>query len=353
MIAVVIRECTYLKVLHPIMEEFNKMGQKYVVYHWDAPRGQKEYNRASLKNIMASSGDVLKGAKKIKAFTSDKQLLKMFQHDGIKKLVSLEIWQWAKQYIKAFKTMNIKSYSIRYLMDGIFDPAACIKSIYRTYYSTPFLMRKHHKYAGISYDPNRDKCLGSPVFDCIGKNLSENKTLVLLPNIGPEYVKAAFGNVDRLNNIIRKVCVKDIPIFKARKKQWIPPVVKEVGGKVIFDGEKMYPPMTSKLFTKSFTIVMFWSSGVFEAIYSGNYVINIEIPLARWSWNAEKMKDCFYTKGLYSFKGVIETRTQGEILTADFIPRKIDPNAQKEWLERFISPVKNGAGNIAKDIISS
>ena len=58
-VAFVIREITYLKILQPIIEEFSKLNIPYNIYHFDAPRGQKEYNRATLENIKKSSKNSL------------------------------------------------------------------------------------------------------------------------------------------------------------------------------------------------------------------------------------------------------------------------------------------------------
>lgn len=348
MISVVIRETSYLKVLHPIMNQFNQMGVKYVVHHFDAPRGPKEYNRASLKNLMRSSGSILKHAYKIKAFSNDAQLLKQLKHDKITKIVSLEIWLWAKSYLQFFRKNNIKTCSISYLTDSLWQPAPSITTMDRVYYSTPFIMSKHQQYAGVKYNPERDRCFGSPIFDGLKSKSSGDKTLVLLPNMGPEYVKKAFGSESRFNTIIDKVCAGTTPIFKARKKQWIPSKIKS---SIVYDGDCMYPPVVSDLFDKCSTTVMFWSSGIYEAVYAGNYVINIEMPLSRWSWSGPKMDDYFRKSGLYSFGGVVETRTQEQALVGTWVHRKVDEHKRKEWVSKFVGSASNCAYNMAKNII--
>ena len=87
MIGVVVRELTYLKVLQPIMEEFAKLGVKYVLYHFDAPRYDKEYNRATLDRLKRSSNTIVEKARKVKAFHNDAHLLEQLKHDKISKLV--------------------------------------------------------------------------------------------------------------------------------------------------------------------------------------------------------------------------------------------------------------------------
>jgi len=79
----------------------------------------------------------------------NKQLL----HDGIKKLVSLEIYLWAKSYIGFLKSNNIKTYSILYLSDSLWvNDKRMVESIDRTYYTTEYLMNTHHEFVGVKYD---------------------------------------------------------------------------------------------------------------------------------------------------------------------------------------------------------
>src|SRR3990172_4903623 len=194
MIGIVVRELTYLKILQPIMDELRQANTSYVLYHFDAHRGDKEYNRASLANISKSSESIIKNAAKVKAFKDDKQLQQMLIHDQTTKLVSIEIWLWAKSYIKFLKDHNIKTYSLLYLTDSLWqaDPV-CVTSMDRVYYSTNYLMRAHHDFAGITYDAKRDRCIGSPIFDGILNKPSDGKEiLILLPNLRGEHANVAF-----------------------------------------------------------------------------------------------------------------------------------------------------------------
>jgi len=353
-IALVVRELTYLKALHPIMVELKKAGQQYIIYHYDMFRGAKEYNRATRKKMVQSSREVMAGAKKIKAFADEKELQKGLLHDRITKMVSLEIWLWARKYMDFFKKHNIKTYSIMYLTDSLWQPdPRCATSVYRVYYSSRHIMEKHHKFAGIKYNEVRDKCIGSPIFDSLAEETEGEDILVLLPNMLAEHVRATFGTKANFNKIIEKVCEYKKPIFKARKKQWIPKIVKNGKHEIIFDGAQMYPPKISELLQRSFAVVMFLSSGVYECVYSGNYVINITIPVKRWSWSKDKMQEYFSTKpqSLYNFEGVIESHSQEGFLSGDFNPRRIDKDKQKDWVKSF--GVASGASNIAQDIINS
>lgn len=360
MIGVVIREVTYLKVLQPIMDELHNAGASYILYHFDAHRGDKEYNRASLVNIRKSSISIVQNATKVKAFSSDKQLQKQLVHDNITKLVSIEIWLWAKSYIKFLKQNNIKTYSILYLTDSLWqsDPT-CVTSMDRVYYSTTHLMKAHHEIAGVKFDHNRDRCLGLPVFDGLMNKPSEGKNiLVLLPNQRHEHVTTAFGSENNFFAIIEKLCSDKQYnfIFKTRKKQWLPEQIKQYASDIVEDGDKMHPPIMRQLLANSYTTVMFYSSGIYECVYGGNYVLNITLPLKRWGWNKEHMKKYFSTEehNVYQLKGVVDSVSQKTILKDwKFKPQHIDPVARNYWVEKFIgSQGLNSSKLIVKDILS-
>src|SRR5574337_1689748 len=139
-VGVVVREITYLKVLQPIMDEFIKLNVPYILYHFDAPRGLKEYNRASLINIKKSSNTIIEKASRVRAFSNDNVLLNQMLGDKITKLVSIEIYLWAKDYIHLLKQAKIKLYSLLYLSDSLWNgDQKCITSMDRIYYTTSYL----------------------------------------------------------------------------------------------------------------------------------------------------------------------------------------------------------------------
>lgn len=352
-IAVVIRECTYLKVLAPIMHALHKHGQDYILYHWDAPRYDKEYNRASFDKINAANKDSVQNAKKVKAFSNDQQLLKQFKHDKISKLVSLEIWLWAKSYIKKLKSLNIKLFSVLYLTDSLWqkDPSA-VNAIDHIYYSTKFLMETYHKFAELKYDKKRDHCLGSSIFDDLTQTTNGKNILLLLPNLRKEHVELSFGTHNNFIRIIEKLAGSGVPIIcKSRKKQWVPNEILQYVVDIVDDGDVMYPSVISKLLRESFCSVMFHSSGIYECVYSGNYVVNIKLPLQRWSWDKNKMTE-YFNGGLYNFQGVVESLDQKEILDSkwNFNPSRINPKAQQKWIESYIG-INYGSDQIASHII--
>jgi hypothetical protein len=357
MIGIVVRELTYLKILQPIMLELHRVGQKYILYHYDVHRGMKEYNRATRPKMEQSSKEMIVNAVGVKAFRGEKDLRKHLIQDKIKKMVSLEIWLWAGKYIKFFKKHGIKLYSVMYLTDSMWRPdPKCITAMDRVYYSARHIMKTHHKFAGVKYNETRDRCIGSPVFDPLRRNTKGGNILVLLPNLQREYVKSAFGGGGKLNKIIEKICAFKKPIFKARQKQWIPDIVRKIQAKVVFDGKKMYPPVISSLFQDSFTTVMFFSSGIYECVYAGNYVINITLPINRWSWDKAKLREYFSTQppSLYNFDGVVKSYTQEKVLLNKwkFAPQRVDEDRRKDWVKSFIGAT-DGVENIVWDLIKS
>jgi hypothetical protein len=170
-----------------------------------------------------------------------------------------------------------------------------------------------------------------------------------------EHVKVAFGSKDNFVKIIEHLSKNAKLIYKTRKKQWLPKEILPFATEVITDSDKMYPSIVANIFRKTHTTVMFYSSGIYEAVYAGNYVVNIPISLNRWSWDTNKMKNYFSneTGHLYNFGGVVESVEQSKILSGEWkLINKLDPVLRKAWIEKFIGSVPiNSARVIATDII--
>jgi len=358
MIGVVVRELTFLKVLHPIMEELHRTGAPYVLYHFDAPRGSKEYNRASLAKLKLSSPGVVANAAKVKAFGNDNQLLKQLVHDKITKLVSLEVYLWAKDYINELKKNNIGIYNILYLTDSLWTPdPKNITSCDRVYYSSQHLMNLHLDMLGLKLDPKRDKWLGSPIYDGLRSDIVPRPgLLVLLPNLLAEHVQIAFGGKDNFLKMMDNICRGNEHhlIFKTRKKQWMPDELKKYGALIIDDGDKMYPPSISGAFAETHCVVMFYSSGIYECMVAGKHVVNIPLNLKRWSHDKKKMKD-YFESPVYNFREAVWSVSQEEALSPDFqlIPPQPDGLAIEDWLSQYVGMTPpNSSQAIVKDILS-
>ena len=353
MIGVVIRDLPYLKLLHPICEQFRKHNVPYNIYHWDFHRGLKEYNRASLSNLNKSSPTVVKNAQKVKAFSNDKQLLKHLEHDRITKMVSVEIWLWARKYIKWFKEHNIKTYSVLYLSDALWlSNPKCVTDIDRTYYTTKHIMDLHHEFLNLKN--TNGVFLGSPLFDPIQNKPSDgDNILVMLPSgISPPEIGKFFGSAARFTSMMDKLALSGNLIFKARRKQWLP---EKYAKEVIFDGDVIYPSIMANLLKKCNSAIMFCSSSVYECVYGGARVLNIMIPLKRWPRDQKKMAKYFSTEAdsLYQFGGVTETISQDMFLGDwEFEPKQVEVAKHKEWVKKFIgSNLADAAERIAVDII--
>ena len=55
MVAVIVRELPYLKLLTPIMFELHKHGVKYILYYMDSFKGEKEYSRPTVARLKESN----------------------------------------------------------------------------------------------------------------------------------------------------------------------------------------------------------------------------------------------------------------------------------------------------------
>ncbi|MFA5023412.1 MAG: hypothetical protein WC523_00445 [Patescibacteria group bacterium] len=359
MIAIVVRDLPYLKLLSPIMTELQARHVGYILYYMDCGKQEKEYNRPSLSRITKSSELNVIGAKNIRRFTNDKELRRLMAADHITKMVSVEIWMWARKYLDSLKSLNIKTYSISYLTDSLWQTKqACVNSIYRTYNSTKFLMETKHNFLGLFSENPYSRYIGSPLFDCIKEGPSNGtETLVLLPNIRPEHVGVCFGKPKNFINIIAKIASNDKIIIKTRKKQWMPTEIKEFAKEVIEDGDIMYPTKISSLLDRCCTTVMFYSSGIYESVCGGNYVLNIPLPLGRWKWQKDMLIKYFSTadNSLYNFNGVVETISPATILSSKWAFEKkcIDRAQRESWMNKYIGAHYNGTESIVNDILLS
>lgn len=177
-----------------------------------------------------------------------------------------------------------------------------------------------------------------------------------MPNITKEAIVPAFGSRDNFIKLFKKFTEKGNIIVKTRKKQWFPKEISLYAKEIIDDDDKMYPTKISMILPRTYATVMFFSSGVYECVYGGNYVINIPLPLSRWSWNGGRMAQYFSINegSLYQFAGAVESIKQSTILSPEwkFEPKKIDIEKRKEWINKFIGrDPASGAVPIVDDIL--
>lgn len=355
MIGIDIREITVLKILQPICEYFIANKIKYKIFHMDKYLSSKEYNRASQKNLGISCKYILNNAQAVVSYNNNNQIVNKLQNHGITKFVGIELFLCYSGLLDKMKKIGIKTYSILYLTDSLWRASSKdYMSPNRIYFNSEFLMEKALLFTKTTRDPNRHMFLGSPIYDQLANIKSQNNVLVMLPNLTKDKVNVAFGSEKRFLTIIDNITKNNKVIFKTRKKQWLPSDIKAKNFEIIMDGVKMYPSAIVQTFNRCNLVVMFGSSGVYEAMAAKKPVINIPIPFARWRWDARQMKKYFTDSGLYNYPKAIITVTQQEMLQNTLPNMPFNPEANKEWQDKFIGPIDyHGAINIAKDILKN
>jgi hypothetical protein len=348
-IGIILREISYLKCLYPAIVA---LPNAYL-FIMDCPKGDKEYDRPTINKIKS----ILPKAKnQIIAFDSDKKLYSLLISNKINKIISLEIGLWGKSYLPELHKANIQTHSISYLTDSLWQTSAkTISNLDHIYYCSEWLRDMALNFAGAPYNSKRDH-IASPMFDIIKEEKSNNKVLVLLPNLKQDQIKSAFGNQESFNKIINKIesfAGKENIIYKARQKQWVPDYLKN---KVIVDNLlEPYPPIITEIFKQTTTTICFYSSGVYESVLAGNYIINIKLPLDRWNWNKDKLKEYFSDaqNSLYNWNGAVKSYDQPTILQPNFaFISEPEPDARKKWLNHYIGKQpENATDAIIKNIL--
>lgn len=358
MIAFIIRELTHLKVLHPIISKFIEKKTPYIILHYDVPRGDKEYNRATIKKLCQSSPKIIKNSKKNLAFANDTKLLELILKNRCKKVVAIEFSLAHKSISKSAKKYGIKIYSVNYLTDSMWVmDYSKLSEAHRTFYTANHIRKCHFEFMNKPVNDIITKCFGSPLLDHV-KDISEgDETLVLLPNIRTDSVSRAFGSSKRFIKIISNIYDKSGPlIFKTRKKQWFPGEIRRYAKEIIYDGNLMYPSALSDALKRSRTAVMFYSSGIYEAVYSGAHVINIMSSTKQWRWD-RKLMDKYFSNSfnsLYNFPGAVSSVSIDDAAASKFNFDGASPEARKEWVKKFIDDVSvDSAEEIANEIILS
>lgn len=355
MIGIIVKELPFLKLLTPIMDELHNRGIHYILYYMDIAKPNKEYARPTIQRLKLN-GKIVEHANKIQPFTDDQQLFSRLVGDKITKIISVELWLFAQKYTGFLAEHKIKPYSINYLTDTMWQNYPSAGNVY---YTTEHILNTSLAFNNI---PRKSeyKTLGSPLFDCINKNQNtKSNVMVLLPNVRSEMVPLAFGKAGTFIKIIEKI-YKGHPnlIFKTRKKQWLPGEIKQFASSIIDDGDVMYPNAMSNILRNTKTVVMFYSSGIYECVYSGSYVLNIPLSFDTWRWDKTKLAKYFSTTpgSLYQFEGVVESITQKQVLedTWKFTPKVANPQATEQWIKQFIGNVPvNSTKAIVDDILAS
>ena len=331
MLAFVVRELTYLKLLQPIMEEMTRRGCSFVLYIMDSYKSEKEYNRPNKARVIKSFGH---SVDHLIAFGDDGALLYLLKCNKIDRVVSVEMGLWAHQFTRFFKDNKIRTHSVCYLTDSIWRGKSAIEGLDRVYYSSPHIMQVQHMFNGIRFDQNRDRCFGSPIFDQLRavNNDAVQDTLILLPN---GCNKGAFGSNSSFKAILEKFGNSSNLIFKTRHKQWLPDVVKSLAKEIVYDGDCMYPSAISKLYPRTKNTVLFYSSGIYEAVVANQYVVNVQLPLTTWNYDKAKLRYYFESE-LYNYPDVVNGITQQDVLSGKCKIESVNKQKQQEWINKYV-----------------
>jgi hypothetical protein len=343
-VAFVAKELTYLKLLQPIMGEFRKIGVDFILFAMDTYKGIKEYNRPNKARLIKSLGY----SPTIIPYNSDAVLLQHLKKYGIRKLVSVELGLWCDRYKGFFKENQTKTYSLSYLTDSLWQGPKSMVGLDRVYYTSRFLMHMAHNLSGVKFEPNRDRCLGSPLFDQVSNldNSAAKDVLILMPN-GCD--KHAFGSNKNFRGILEKFGTN--LRIKSRQKQWMPSLDKSTYKDIVFDGDIMYPSAISNLFKETKATVMFYSSGIYEAVFANQYVINVIPPHLKWKWDPKKL-NTYFNSGVYNHPGIVKTVTQQDVLDGKVKVEPVDRQKQLEWIAKYIGINKYFSYEmIARDIL--
>ena len=165
MIAIDIREITSLKLIQPICLYFAKNNIPYIITHYDAPRGEKEYNRATAAKIKKSSNIIISKAKKVCPYNDNKKLFNIIEDNRVKKFVSIEIFLcYYKNIMPKLQSMGVQFYSLQYFTDSVWSATPdYYKKIDSIYFSSKYLMEKSIEYSGAKFDKNRHKFLAKGI----------------------------------------------------------------------------------------------------------------------------------------------------------------------------------------------
>lgn len=331
-IAIVVNKLAHLKVLQAVIFEFACRKIPLIIYHKIGPMMPGlEYDRPTEDRIIRSLGGNL--CLRFVPFTDNRSLLPLLKKNKTKNLVGAELTFWDVRLLKWVFEEKINTYSIQYLIDSLWNTKDQLNYLNRVYYAAPFIMNLHHKFNSIVTNPKRDLCLGNPMFDCFRDCAVEQPsgpTLVFLPHLP---YRQAFGSEQNCLRILNNL--NDDLWFKLRKKQHVPDQIMRAAQRVEYDSDSMWPPITKELFKQTKRTVIFNSTGIFEAVMAGHYVVNIKIPFDVWPWNKKHMSE-FFDGELYNYKGVAQSINQTHILHEAYSLYSPSLINRQAWIKKFI-----------------
>jgi hypothetical protein len=344
-LAIVIKDLPYLKLLQPVINELTDKKYPFVLICLDSYKSEKEYNRPSKARVEKSFGRPITTIPILNDFELMQKLIKL----KIKKVLSVEVGLWNSQVISAMIKAGIKVYSVEYLTDTMWPGARVKMSFSKVYYTTRITRDIGLCIGRVPLDSERDMCIGSPIFDQLDRK-TEADTLIMMPNIRVADVKGIFKSKANFISLIESFGSN--LIIKSRRKQWMPPEIERLSKDIYYDDEVMYPSTISKLFPRTNRTVMFFSSGIYESVYANQYVVNIPLPLSIWKWNKDNMVKYFGSE-VYNYGGVVETVSQADIMGGKWTQGAVDPIRRQEWINSLIGKYTEPSYlTIARDVMN-
>lgn len=350
-LGVLLNGLSELKILQPIIEHLFKLNIPYVLFIRSEESNKRSYNIITKESINISSKIILSGANKVIWFSGD-EIAQKVNSSQIDKMLIIE----APRHRDLLTKCSCKVYSISYFSDSCFKRKVWLNNIERIYHTTKHSMNMWHKFHSIPYDQKRDRLLGSPMFDCLDPNPKSKGLILFAPNIYEENLPATFQTPTKMARIIRRIMNKHpLSIIKSRQKQYLPRKTKnEFRSRIYYDGGVMYPSLSSGLFRNSNISFMFYSSTIYEAVLSGQYIMNCHINFGRWKYH-EKVRQ--YMTPLYkNIDGLIETITTDDIMTDNFSydNKRADPQKRQQWIKKFINDenISDSYKKITNDLLS-
>lgn len=328
MLAIVVKDLPYLKLLQPVINELTAKKYPFVLFCLDTYKSEKEYNRPNKTRVEKSFGRPINTIPVLSDFELMQKLVKL----KVNKLLSVEVGLWNSKVVSAMIKAGIKIYSVEYLTDTMWPGARVKMAFSKVYYTTKVIRDIGLCIGKVPLDSNRDQCIGSPIFDQLNGKTGTD-TLIMMPNIRATDVKGIFKNQANFISLIESFGSN--LIIKSRRKQWMPPEIERLSKEIYYDDEVMYPSKISTLFPRTNRTVMFYSSGVYESVYAGQYVVNIPLPLSIWKWNRDNMVKYFGSE-VYNYGGVVETVKQEDILTGKWVQGAADPVRRQDWVNSLI-----------------
>lgn len=312
--AIVIGGMSQFKIMKPIIEYMAFLGIPYYLFLYKGFSKKRAYNNLRENKINKVSKVILFSAKKVVWYKDFDRFCALIDKNKINKILSVEASNFSLQ-IKQIMP-NLKIYSIGFFTDSCFGKKKAVNACDVIYHTTLRCMETLLQSYNMNFRPSRDKVFGSPMFDCIAEERPLEENIILfVPTLYKAEVNKVFYDEKTFVQVLRGFLKNPKVLIKSRRKQYLPKcIISEYKDRIHYDGNNIYPTKTSQLFGNSIASIMFYSSGIYEAIIGGQYIINCRINTGRWGR---------YKTGMSNYLTSIYTET-------DNLIKNVDPNDVKK-----------------------